>query len=242
MYNFGHMPLETITDAGLARARRTWRIKNAAFLVVLAAMLIGGSGRAGWVAGWAYILVATAGPIGTYLVLSKKSPDLLVERSKLQSGTKAWDKVIAPLIAGLLPLATLVVAALDARFAWSAVAWPYQAAGFVALPLGILTMIRAMAANRFFAATVRIQKEREHRVVSDGPYATVRHPGYVGLIVYMLGTPLALGSRYAMIPAGLCAALVVLRTALEDRTLQHELDGYAEYAQQVRWRLVRRVW
>ena len=165
-----------------------------------------------------------------------------MERSKLQSGTKAWDKVIAPLIAGLLPLATLVVAALDARFAWSAVAWPYQAAGFVALPLGILTMIRAMAANRFFAATVRIQKEREHRVVSDGPYATVRHPGYVGLIVYMLGTPLALGSRYAMIPAGLCAALVVLRTALEDRTLQHELDGYAEYAQQVRWRLVRRVW
>jgi protein-S-isoprenylcysteine O-methyltransferase Ste14 len=236
------MAPEPTPDRTLEGAVRKWRVKNVIFLLVLAGILVGGSGKDDWIEGWVYFLVAAAGPIVTYKVLSKKSPDLLVERSRLQEGTKAWDKAIAPLIALVLPLSVLIVAALDARYAWSCIAWPFEAAGFVAVALGILLTLRAMAVNRFFAATVRIQRERGHKVVSDGPYARVRHPGYVGLIVYMLGTPLALGSRYAAIPAAACALLTVLRTALEDRTLRAELEGYAEYAGRVRSRLIPYVW
>ncbi len=217
-------------------------MKNAVFVVLLVSILIGISGRVDWVAGWVYMVVATTGPLATYVVLSKKSPDLLVERSTLQSGTKPWDKVIAPLIALVLPVVVWVVAALDARHAWSRVGLAVQAGGFVLVAGGILVMILAMAANRFFAATARIQKDRGQRVVSNGPYARVRHPGYVGLILYILGTPLALGSRYAAIPAVVCALLIVARTALEDRMLRTELEGYLEYAGRVRWRLAPGLW
>jgi protein-S-isoprenylcysteine O-methyltransferase Ste14 len=229
-------------DPTVADALRKWRIKNIVFVVLLGALLLGGSGRPGWIAGWTYLVLVAAGPAATYKVLVKKSPDLLVERARLHEGTKPWDKAIAPLVALVLPLAMWVIAALDTRFGWSEIAAPLQVAGFVAIVFGVLLMLRAMAANRFFASTVRIQRDRGHTVVSDGPYAVIRHPGYVGLIGYVLGTPLALDSLYAL-PAGVvCAALVVLRTALEDRTLRAELEGYAAYAHRVRSRLVPLVW
>ena len=99
-----------------------------------------------------------------------------------------------------------------------------------------------MAANRFFSGTVRIQEEREHRVVTRGPYHYVRHPGYAGAILFDLGTPPALGALWAFIPALLTVIFVFVRTALEDRTLNEELAGYQEYTQQVRYRLLPGVW
>ena len=100
----------------------------------------------------------------------------------------------------------------------------------------------AMLSNRFFSGTVRIQEDRGHTVVADGPYRVVRHPGYVGMIVMFVLPPLVLGSLWALIPAGLAALATVIRTALEDKTLQVELPGYAEYAQRTRYRLLPRVW
>ncbi len=210
--------------------------------LILTAILIGGSGKVAWAAAYAYVAVVAAGQIAAYNTLHRKSPDLLVERARLQAGTKPWDKVIAPLIAIVLPFAIWIVAALDTRFGWSHVPWPWQAAGWVLVAFGIGLMMWAMVVNRFFAATVRIQTERGHKVVSDGPYAYVRHPGYVGMIAYMVGTAPALDSTWALIPAGVCAALLVLRTALEDHTLHEELDGYADYARSVRWRLAPLLW
>jgi len=99
-----------------------------------------------------------------------------------------------------------------------------------------------MLANRFFSGVVRIQNERGHSVVSDGPYRWVRHPGYAGGFIGDLALPLLLGSAWAFIPAALTAGAVVLRTALEDRTLQAELPGYREYAQRTRFRLLPGVW
>lgn len=100
----------------------------------------------------------------------------------------------------------------------------------------------AMAANRFFSATVRIQEEHGHSVISQGPYRFVRHPGYTGGIIYQIAVPLVLGSWWALIPSLLAVACFILRTALEDHTLQAELDGYQTYAQRVRYRLLPGVW
>jgi protein-S-isoprenylcysteine O-methyltransferase Ste14 len=96
--------------------------------------------------------------------------------------------------------------------------------------------------NRFFSGTVRLQPERGQRVVSSGPYRWIRHPGYAGGLLVYLATPIFLDSIWACLPAILLTALLVLRTALEDRFLQDELAGYREYAGRVRYRLVPGVW
>jgi protein-S-isoprenylcysteine O-methyltransferase Ste14 len=96
--------------------------------------------------------------------------------------------------------------------------------------------------NKFFSATVRIQKERGHTVVTGGPYQYIRHPGYAGGVMSDLATPVMLGSLWALIPAVLTGCLLVVRTALEDKTLKNELIGYKEYARQVRYRLLPGVW
>jgi protein-S-isoprenylcysteine O-methyltransferase Ste14 len=100
----------------------------------------------------------------------------------------------------------------------------------------------AMASNKYFSTCVRIQIDRGHTVATSGPYRYIRHPGYVGYTVSFLGMSLALGSLWAIIPAGLIACLLVVRTALEDRTLQDELPGYKDYAQRVRYRLLPGIW
>ena len=100
----------------------------------------------------------------------------------------------------------------------------------------------AMTTNAFFSTAVRIQSDRGHTVCRSGPYRFVRHPGYVGAILMSLGTPLLLGSAWALIPAAAAMVLMVLRTHLEDDTLRAELPGYEDYAHDVRYRLVPRLW
>lgn len=215
-------------------------------VVELAALMLA-AGRADWVRGWVFVAAATLCVLVNVLVVMRTHPDLLTERSQMQAGTKGWDKVLAPVVALLGPLVICVVAGLDVRYGWSDPAGAagllvWQVAGLAAVLAGGAFTTWAMAANNFFAATVRIQTDRGHAVVTGGPYGLVRHPGYLGAIIYYAGAPLALGSWWAFLPAGLTIALVCLRTALEDRTLQAELPGYAEYATVVRQRLVPGLW
>jgi protein-S-isoprenylcysteine O-methyltransferase Ste14 len=209
----------------------------------MGAFLFSSAGRLDWLAAWAYIALVTLMQGAGILIVGRTSPDLLVERSKMRAGTKPWDKLIAPLIAFVLPVCMWLIAGLDRRFAWSTpFSGTIQAAGFViATASGVLTTW-AMAVNRFFSTTVRIQADRGHQVVSDGPYALVRHPGCVGMIGFTVATPFALGSRLACIPAIVCFLLLLVRTALEDSTLKSELGGYQEYAARVQWRLLPGVW
>jgi protein-S-isoprenylcysteine O-methyltransferase Ste14 len=99
-----------------------------------------------------------------------------------------------------------------------------------------------MASNRFFATTVRIQQERGHQVVATGPYRYVRHPGYAGSILYTLAIPIVLGSWWTFIPAALTVVLLVLRTGLEDRTLQADLPDYKNYSKRTSYRLFPGLW
>ncbi len=153
-----------------------------------------------------------------------------------------WDKVLAPLVgigSGLIPL----VAGLDARFRWSA---PFggaaKVAALIAILAGYVIASYAMVENRFFSGMMRIQTNRDHRVVATGPYRWVRHPGYAGALLAYLATPVLLDAAWAFVPVVALGVAVGIRTRLEDRALQEDLPGYREYAARVRFRLVPGVW
>jgi protein-S-isoprenylcysteine O-methyltransferase Ste14 len=156
---------------------------------------------------------------------------------------KAWDKVLAPLMALSLSLPLVIVAGLDHRFGWSP-AFPLWLIllGFFLIAFGYAFAVWALVENRFFSSVVRIQTDRGHVVCDSGPYRIVRHPGYAGNILPLLGIVLALSSLWTLIPAAVALVIAVIRTALEDRTLQEELPGYKEYARQVRYRLMPGIW
>lgn len=193
--------------------------------------------------GWAYVGVFFAFDVATALALMPRHPELLIERSTIREGNKGWDKVILRLAAGYLPMAAWLVAGLDERYGWSPQILPGLEIGALAVVvIGFGVTVWAMAANAFFSVVVRIQDDRGHAVASGGPYRYVRHPGYVGAILLTVGAPIMLGSWWALVPSVLSALLYVVRTALEDQTLQRELDGYKEYTQQTRYRLLPGVW
>jgi protein-S-isoprenylcysteine O-methyltransferase Ste14 len=220
-----------------------WATRGLFAKFLVAAVLFLSAGTMRWPMGWAYIGVFVAFDLATALVLLPKSPALLAERAELQEGTKGWDKVIVRLAVAYLPMGSWIVAGLDVRNEWSLeIPLALQIAALVLTTLGYGVVVWAMGANPFFSTTVRIQDDRGHAVATGGPYRFVRHPGYVGAILFTLVVPVMLGSPWALIPAGLAALLYVVRTALEDRTLHEELPGYTEYAQRVRYRLLPGIW
>jgi len=214
-------------------------VKSFAWLIVTAAILFGVSGEWRWLSAWAYVLVALVSfVVGAFTL----PPELLNERSSFKQGAKKWDKAIV-LAFALIGIAVTVTAALDVRYGVS-LRMP-AAIKSIALLLVIASfgfVYLAMRSNRFFSPAVRIQLERGHSVVSSGPYAYVRHPGYLGIIVSQFAVPLLLGSMLAFLVGILGNILMVIRTMLEDRTLQQELPGYAEYVERVRFRLIPGVW
>ena len=158
-------------------------------------------------------------------------------RSVLISGPLR-SALFSPLFLGIF-----VVAGLDAvRFEWSAMPVGWWALGLALFVAGTSLFSWSMGVNPFFEKTVRIQTDRGHRLIDTGPYACVRHPGYVGFLGWILAPPLLLLSWWAFVPAALSVAGLVARTALEDRTLRAELDGYADYARRVRYRLIPGLW
>jgi len=217
----------------------------AVFVLILPAVIFLAAGTLHWPMGWVYYGLTAAGALASRAMVALVHPDLLAERARSQRAgdAKPWDRSLSLIVGLLAPLVTLMVIGLDKRWSWSPPlpAWlaPVGVALFV-LGYGFSTW--AMVANRFFSGVVRIQTERGHHVVSGGPYRIVRHPGYSGGILAEVATPLLLGSLWGFIPAAAYVAVIVVRTALEDRTLHEELPGYREYAQRTRYRLVPGVW
>lgn len=160
-------------------------------------------------------------------------------RSLKPTDIKSWDKILGPLMALTLSFPLVIVAGLDHRFGWSPEfsTW-LNITGIFMVALGFAFSAWALAENRFFSTLMRIQTDRGHVVCDSGPYRIVRHPGYAGSLVATPGIVLALGSAWTLIPAGVAFVVSVIRTALEDRTLQNELAGYQEYTNRVRYRLL----
>jgi len=208
----------------------------AVFVVILIMdlLLFVPAGRLDWPAAWILSAYAVWGTI--------KAPDLLKERSQVAENVKVWDKVIMAIYTVLL-LATLVLAGLDVgRDQRSQMPAALQVLGLVGIVLAGGLIFWTILTNTYLGRMVRIQEDRGHQVVTGGPYRYVRHPMYVGIILLFPCMALFLGSSWALAPAILIAMLMVIRTALEDRTLQAELPGYVEYARQVRYRLLPGVW
>ena len=210
--------------------------------LTLLALIFLPAGSLGWRPGWVFLIVLVLAFGASALVLARVNPIIYRARSRFQPGTKGWDKA---LLAFMLPamVAILPVAALDAgRFHWSHVPIGLVITGYAAMLLGIALTGWAQAVNPYFEPGVRIQSERHQHVIDTGPYRFVRHPGYVAALLLFFGMALALGSYWALVPAALAAALLILRTAWEDRLLQAELAGYRDYASRVRWRLIPGIW
>jgi len=200
------------------------------------------AGRIDWWPAWAVIAVWLGWFAAMDVVLLRANPELMAERLRPPRGAKAWDRAIMGTLR-LTQLVRYVVAGLDLRYGWTHGFPPVaQIAALVVCVASAALVTWAMASNRFFSQIVRIQPERGHAVVTSGPYRFVRHPGNVGLILFDLGVSALLASWWALAAAGVCAVLLVLRTALEDRTLRAELSGYADYASHVRSRLLPGVW
>jgi protein-S-isoprenylcysteine O-methyltransferase Ste14 len=137
----------------------------------------------------------------------------------------------------------LATAGVDQRLGWPPdLPMLVPALGALLFAAGYLVTPWAMSANAHFSQTVRIQTERGHTVVTDGPYASVRHPGYVGMLACMLGACFLLGSLWALVPWLSFLVVTVVRTELEDRTLHAELSGYLDYASRTRYRLIPLFW
>ena len=222
----------------------SWIVKAIGGLVFFAALLFLSAGRWDWVWGWVFLGLFAVASIVHVLILIPTNPELLAERSRgIRENTKDWDKVITSFASGLLPIASWVISGLDARYAWSSpMSLALHIGGGIFFALGWAMLLWATASNAFFSTTVRIQEDRGHTVQTGGPYKFVRHPGYVGAILYQIATPFLLGSWWALIPMMLSVPLYIMRTVLEDKTLHEELQGYVEYAQQTRYRLLPGVW
>ena len=216
-----------------------WGITVALF----AGVLFGSAGRLDLPMVWVYLCTYSGFLLVFAVVMSRKDPGLLEERRRARAGTKQWDRVLLA-IYGVLFFATWVVAGLDVgRFHWSdTVPLGLQIVGLVACTASFGLTWWAMWVNTFFSRVVRIQEDRGHHVITSGPYRYVRHPGYSGIILIWPGTALVLGSWWAMLPAVGIVLIYIVRTALEDKTLLDELDGYREYAARVRYRLLPGVW
>jgi protein-S-isoprenylcysteine O-methyltransferase Ste14 len=219
-----------------------WLIKTVGMLALFFLALFLPAGRADWPMAWVYVGLSLVGAAVNAAILIRASPDLLAERSQMHADTEPWDRALAGLSALYLPVVGLVVAGLDKRYGWSHVSLWLQIVAAVLAAGAYALASWALVANRFFSAVARIQTERGHRVVSSGPYAYLRHPGYTGGMLFHLAAPLILDSWWALIPALLTVTAGVARAALEDRMLRQRLEGYQAYAQRVRYRMVPGLW
>jgi protein-S-isoprenylcysteine O-methyltransferase Ste14 len=226
------------STAGLIQAL----VSLVVWLAIMIAALFGSAGTWDWPRGWfffgVYCLLTAIACVWLWIV----NPEIFAARSKIQKGTKGWDRILTVFII-LTFIAILPVAALDdGRFHWAPQPDWVVMLGYVMFAAGFMGFAWSSSVNRNFEATVRIQTDRGHKVVTTGPYAVVRHPGYIFAIFMILGMALALGSLYALIPAGVLVLLVLARTLGEDATLKAELPGYAEYAARVKQRWIPGVW
>ncbi len=232
-------PFSPPTSRSIIVAR--WLLRTVLGGIVLAAILFLAFGSVAWLGAWLYIGgVIAAGVIAAAVTDS----DLLAERmTRRHADQKPWDRVLFGLFGFMTGLAVPLVAGLDRRFAWAApIPEGWASVAMLVFALGWVINLWAMAANKYFATVVRLQRDRGQTVVAQGPYRYMLHPGYLGGIIFLLACPFVLGSWWSLIPGVLGAALLVLRTALEDRVLLAELAGYADYASRVHSRLIPGVW
>lgn len=213
--------------------------------IVMLGILLIAAGELVWWEAWAYTVMSMVVLFSSRIVLVIKNPALAEERLNAGSkeDTKEWDKYLMPITALVGPVISWIIAGLDVRFGWS----PDLSNWIQIIALGVIfagSMLGtwAMIINQFFSSHVRIQTDRGHTVVQKGPYRVIRHPGYAGAVISWIAAPVYFSSYWVLVPTVLVLIVMVIRTELEDRTLQEELPGYTEYARKVKFRLIPGIW
>jgi protein-S-isoprenylcysteine O-methyltransferase Ste14 len=226
----------------VARGVIRWLVQITVLILIQAVCLFLSAGSLAWAMGWVYVGVQLLNQAIGAIVLISINPQLLADRAQSQ-GPRDLDRVLSGVMFLYGPIAILIVAGLDHRFGWSpALSAILQIGAVVVALLGVALGIWAIASNRHFYGVFRIDKERGHTVISNGPYALVRHPGYLGGILFYLATALMLGSLWSIVPATLTVIATIVRTSLEDQALQRKLEGYTAYTQQTKYRLMPGIW
>jgi protein-S-isoprenylcysteine O-methyltransferase Ste14 len=209
-----------------------------------AALLFIAAGTVRWPAGWIFSLEMYGAGLVFGITLAKRDPALLAERlaPPVQRDQENWDKFLLAAVFALFIGWLLLMAADSVRFGYSHVPLWAQFLGAAGILLAMYVVHLTFRANAFTAPVVKIQRDRGHRVVTNGPYRYVRHPMYAGAAIIFLSTPLLLGSWYGLAAAPVLIAMVAVRATMEERTLRDKLDGYADYAARVPYRLIPLIW
>lgn len=217
-------------------------IKGFVTNIVFSAILFICAGRINYTQGWIFLSINILSTLMNYFIIHKNS-ELINERSKPGEGIKSWDKLLLGLSA-LIYVIIIVLAGLDSgRFQWTPnFNWSIIISGVILTVIGQILFLTARSQNNFFSSVVRIQKDRGHIVCDTGLYKVVRHPGYSGMIISLIGLPLITTSVWSAIPTLIAIILLFIRKSLEDKTLINELDGYVEYTRKTRNKLIPLVW
>ena len=219
-------------------------IQSVATLAVMAGLLFGAAGTLDWPGAWAFFAETSVGGALLGRWLWRHDPALLRERLALpiQRGQALWDRVFVISVL-VLWCGWFALMGLDrGRWRLAPMPMPMAVAGALLIAAGLAVSWQTFRANSFAAPVVRVQTERGHAVASTGPYRFVRHPMYAGAILYLVGSPLLLGSWLGLLTVPLLIAGFALRIGYEEDVLRRELAGYEDYMKRVRWRLVPGVW
>jgi protein-S-isoprenylcysteine O-methyltransferase Ste14 len=208
-----------------------------------AAIFFVAAGRLNLPRAWLFYGINIGLTIFNVIIGSKLFPQLMNVRGEgKKKDTKAWDEVLVIVLISM-PLIGPAIAGLDVgRYFWSDMSIYWVIPGIIFFFVSVIFVDWAMMVNTHFETSVRIQKDREHKVITNGPYGIIRHPGYVGWILLTISFPLIVGSLFAWIPTGIMIVAVLIRTALEDKTLRNELEGYLDYSKKVKYRLIPGIW
>lgn len=208
-------------------------------LILQGTILFVAAGTLSWKWAWYVLFLGFVLLIINLIVLPA---ELIEERGRKKENVKKWDKMLSSIIS-VPTILMYVFSGLDRRFHWTGeIPAVINIAGLVFIFLGSMLFTWSMISNKFFSTLVRLQTDRQHTVVTDGPYKYVRHPGYLGYIIFTLVTPIALGTYWGLVFSGIICILLIIRTTLEDATLKKELPGYAEYTENVKHKLIPLLW
>ena len=224
-------------------SRGTVVISVVAFMFLLGLGLFLPAGTIIWLEGWVYLIIFTIYSLITVLYLNEKDPELARERRKNKfKAEQKWDQIIVAIV-GLAFIPWFIIPGFDAvRFQWSIIPVYIKIIGFVGIILSFALLFQVTKTNSFAARIVKIQEEKEHRVITTGPYKYIRHPMYTACLFLIISHSLALGSFYSLIPGIIINIALIARTKLEDNMLKEKLVGYLAYSQKTKFKLVPGIW
>ena len=234
--------MQTINEKVINRGAYTYMVRALIAPVLMGFIYFLAAGKLDNQNAWFYYILFFVLSISVNSVLFVKNKELLYHRSKTKSDAVSWDK-------RLMPIAVLtgfhlqnLVMGLEHRFSEPFTNNMAMIIGLILYLVSYFITTWSMLVNHHFEANVRIQKDRSHQVITSGPYAIVRHPGYLSFILATFAIPMIIGSYYGFLNAFLGSILLLIRTHMEDNTLKEELDGYQEYALITRYRILPGIW